>query len=359
MNTFFSGLGTIIGLELRQRVRGAAWYVLLGVFFVLVGLVTLGTITATNLFGDTGAGQTLYSTVIYFVLLLATLVAPALSGNAINGERDAGTLATTQVTLISTGQIILGKFVAAWITALAFLLASVPALVVSLVVGRVPLSTILISLGILAIEVGVVAAIGVGLSGLLTRPILSIVVTYLVVAALSVGSLIAFGLIGLVNASKVTNTYVGLNYDGPIDPETGLPEDLTCMPPIVETYSVPRFDRVWGVLAANPYVILADAAAPAYNAEEVATGNYRNDLFSSIQWAVRSAQIAPPLETGYNECEEQNYEGETQGDIVAKTVPVWWVGLAIHLVLAALALVGAWLKLRTPARKLSTGTRIA
>ncbi|MDF2667680.1 MAG: ABC-type transport system [Microbacterium sp.] len=35
-------LGTVIGIELRQRVRSVGWYVLLGVFFViLVGVLVL------------------------------------------------------------------------------------------------------------------------------------------------------------------------------------------------------------------------------------------------------------------------------------------------------------------------------
>ena len=35
-------LGTIVGIELRQRVRSIAWYVLLGVFaLILLGLLLL------------------------------------------------------------------------------------------------------------------------------------------------------------------------------------------------------------------------------------------------------------------------------------------------------------------------------
>jgi len=357
VKNFFSGLGTIIALELRQRVRGVAWYVLLGVFFFLVGVVTLAVWVISGTFQDgLGVGSPLYSSVIYFVLLLGTLVAPALSGNSINGDRDTGTLATTQVTLVSTAQIILGKFVAAWITALAFLAVAVPFLLFALFRGNVEVSTIVISLVVLALEVGVVAAIGVGLSGLLTKPILSIVVTYLVVAALSIGTLIAFSLLGLANTSEQRSTYTSLDYSGEIDPETGLPEDLRCLPPQTSTNNIPRFDYFWGVLAANPYVLLADAAAPSYSGDE-----YPADLFGGIQLGARSAQIAPDLDVTYDECENPGYynEGEQPSEIIAKTVPSWFAGLVIHLVLAAVALGGAWFKLRTPARTLSSGTRIA
>ena len=35
-------VATVVGMELRQRLRSRGWYVLLGVFFVVVGAVTLG-----------------------------------------------------------------------------------------------------------------------------------------------------------------------------------------------------------------------------------------------------------------------------------------------------------------------------
>ena len=48
-----------------------------------------------------------------------------------------------------------------------------------------------------------VAAFGVGLSGILNRPLFSVVTTYLVVAALTVGTLIAFGLGGSAVRTEV------------------------------------------------------------------------------------------------------------------------------------------------------------
>src|SRR5690606_36693317 len=65
--SFLSGLWTVASIELRQRVRGVAWYVLLGVFFLLVLLVTAVAMAALSWQEDTGGA--LYSVVIYFVLL--------------------------------------------------------------------------------------------------------------------------------------------------------------------------------------------------------------------------------------------------------------------------------------------------
>lgn len=359
MTGFLQGLWLVVTLDLRQRVRTAAWYVLLGVFVVLVLAVTVLLVFATNAMFDGGGG--VFSTIVFFVLLLGTLVSPALSANAINGERDAGTLATTQVTLVTTAQIVLGKWLAAWITALAFLAAALPFLIFAVALGEVPASTVAVSTFVTALELGVVAAIGVGLSGVLTRPLFSVAVTYLVVAALSIGTLIAFGLGGASVQSEVraTNTYVDWSK---VDAD-GVPpgEDPPCLPPQVSTYEVPRFDFVWGFLAANPYVVVADAAPGSF--DEFGSPN---DLFGWIAVGVRTAQHAPDFETEFDECANWTPAGamfpddsETPREIYDRSVPSWFVGLGIHVLLAAGALTWAVQRTRTPAHRLPRGSRIA
>lgn len=350
MSAFVTGVGVILSLELRQRVRTIGWYVLLGVFVALVALVTVVLSIALGGFGATdGGGGGVYSTIIYFVLLLGTLVAPALSGNAINGDRDAGTLATTQVTLITTGELIVGKFLAAWITALAFLAAAVPFLVYASVVGQLSAATISVSILILAVELGVVAAIGVGLSGLVAQPLFSVVLSYLTVAALSLGTLIAFTLGGLAVQTEVTRiTSVATSYDSSGNP-------TSCLPPTTQSNPTPRFDLFWGALAANPYVLLADAVPANFD-----NNGYPSDLFSQAKVGLRSAQITPESRIVYDECSgalEQT--PPTAREVVDSTTPGWFVGLVIHIVLAAGALTGAWARTRTPAARLSRGSRIA
>ncbi|TFB91172.1 ABC transporter permease [Cryobacterium sp. TMT1-3] len=373
---FLTGLWLIVTLELRQRVRGVSWYVLLGVFMLLVGIVTFLLWLATSAWLSGGGG--VFSTIIFFVLLLGTLVSPALSGNAVNGDREAGTLATTQVTLISTGQLVLGKFLAAWITALAFLAAALPFLIFAVVLGEVSLATIAVSVLVLAAELGVIAAVGVGLSGILTRPLFSIVLTYLVVAALSLGTLIAFALLGTATQQQATsvNYYV---VSSTFDEATGRQSDIVCSTAETTTFDVARFDYYWWILAANPYVVVADAAPGTFNDD-----GYPTDLFGQIAVGVRSAQAPPELFTESNGCEEAAqssfndgrytdgsfsdggmYSGQTYGtgptsqEIYDGAVPSWFIGLTMHLLLGAGALTWAWRRTRTPALHLSAGSRIA
>ncbi|MCW4457196.1 ABC transporter permease [Microbacterium sp. MPKO10] len=358
----FRGLGLIIGLELRQRVRGVAWYVLIGVFVALVAIVTLLLWFTTHTWstdGADGAGGWLYSLIIYFVLLLGTLATPALSGNAVNGERDAGTLATTQVTLVSTTQIVLGKFVAAWIASLAFLVASLPFVIVAFVLGNLDVGTVVVSFLVLAAELGVLAAIGVALSAIVTRPLFSIVLSYLVVAALSVGTLIAFGLLGSVTTSTATETYIGFEADE-YDDATGEPIDPVCQEPRTHTYDVPRFDYYWGILAANPYVVIADAAPGGFDTHGTPT-----NLFSALSSGVRSLQTPPVLDSVRDICNGgapgATYLADqpTPEEVHDAAVPSWFVGLGIHVLVAAGALWWAIARTRTPAKRLPTGSRVA
>lgn len=360
MTGFLQGLWLVVTIDLRQRTRTVAWYVLLGVFVLLVLAVTVLLVFATDALFAGGGG--VFSTIVFFVLLLGTLVSPALSANAINGERDSGTLATTQVTLVSTTQIVLGKWLAAWITALAFLAAAVPFLAFAVALGEVPAATIVVATLVTAVELGVVAAIGVGLSGVLTRPLFSVAVTYLVVAALSIGTLIAFGLGGAAVQSEVRAT--NRSVDWAAVERDGVPpgEEAPCLPSETYTYPTPRFDYVWGFLAANPYVVVADAAPGSFDEQ-----GDPNDVFGWIATGVRQAQHAPELEIEYDECAAWTPSGSIAPDddwerpqqVYDRSVPSWFVGLGIHLLLAAGALAWAVQRTRTPAQRLARGSRIA
>ncbi len=354
-------LGTVIGIDLRQRVRSVGWYVLLGIFAVV--LLALLTLSFSSFSLSDGGNGWFYSLVIMFVLLLVLLVSPTLSGSAVNGDRDAATLAPVQVTLVTTTEIVLGKFLAAWISGLAFLVVALPFLVIATFAGELNPAVIASSLGILVLEVGVVAAIGVGVSAIVARPVFSVAATYLLVAALTIGTLIAFGLGGTALRTEQTVTTRDVDWNAiPVGCDPYLPNDGTECPSLEEigctttsyTSEMPRFDRVWGVLAANPFVILADATPPTYDAY----GN-PSDLFSQIASGVRIAQIPPEATMSYDSCTNASLPTDSTEDRIAGTVPSWFVGLFLQLVLAGGLLAWGIARTRTPARRLPPGTRIA
>ncbi|AIY01997.1 hypothetical protein ART_2398 [Arthrobacter sp. PAMC 25486] len=376
----------VVGMELRQRLRSRGWYIMLVIWFGLIWLVTALTWISWKAqsnyqtdFGGigqdaavVGPGPLIFEAVLAFVLLFGLLVAPAFSANAISGDRAAGTLAIMQVTLLRPGQLLWGKFLASWFAALAFLVVSVPFLIFGIAQGGLGAGYILVALLLLAIELGVVCALGVGISALANRPLFSIVVTYLTVAALAFGTLIAFGLgMMLSNGTVAANQmhYKGAEmYQG--EPDSGLednekemypapprPADITdenaeyaCFGPLVEQ-PAPRSERVAWMLGMNPFVVVADAI-PYPERSATSTQYYSTGLFESISQGARYAQAGP-------EATYMCANGKVVTGYLEQKLPLWPLGLGLQLLVAAGILALGWRALRTPAGKLPKGTRVA
>ncbi|RJU02067.1 hypothetical protein D6T65_05495 [Arthrobacter frigidicola] len=357
-----SAVGTVFGLEMRQRLRGRAWYIMLAVWFVVIGAVFLLALATMGSYMDIGA--MLFDLVVGFVLFFGLLVAPGLSANAVNGDRAAGTLAVLQVTLLTPGQLLAGKWLASWVGSLAFLVLSAPFIFWALALGGVPASEAFISLGMLALELGLVCAIGVGVSAIANRPLFSIVATYMLVALLSLGTLITFGLSTalVMEEAEVTSSYYSYPMqnedfdDQSPEPQPGDPECIT--ETLVQT--VAHTERITWMLAANPFVVVADAVPYSRSTPDAGQSgdfgyveNYRPPgVMEGISQQVRDFQAGPD----YNvTC------AESQG--LARDVddkfPIWPLGLLLQSLLAGGLLVLGYRRLRTPVRRLAQGTRIA
>lgn len=357
---YAAGVKDVVVLELKQRLRSRGWYIMLAIWFLLTGLVTWLTWASWDASQaaqraysgftpeQTGPGSMIFEVVLAFVLIFALLVAPALSANAVNGDRAGGTLAILQVTLLQPGQILWGKFFAAWFAALGFLVASTPFLVIGVALGGMTPGHVLVALLMLAVEVGIVCAVGVGISALAGRPLFSIVVTYLAVAGLVFGTLISFGLgTGLTQGTIMANQAQYREYqplrEGPVEPA------YTCSGPLREQ-PVMRTERVAWLLAMNPYVVVADAIP--YPDRTGQQGFSSVGAIESISQGARYAMAGPE---GTYPCAN----GEAKPQYLAQTTPLWPLGLGLQFVLAGLLMWLGWRSLRTPAHRLARGTRIA
>jgi len=165
------------------------------------------------------------------------------------------------------------------------------------------------------------------------------------VFALTVGTLIAFGL-----ATALTTETAQQTYQVPrLDPETG-----TEIPGQYEeqtlTTQQSRPDRVWPLLTPNPFVILADAA-PRLPAPTDASGRELPrplDPLGELGDAVREARRAPFPPAAYVELPDRADPG-----------PLWPYGLVFDLLLAGGAVLVTVRRLRTPTRRLPRGVRVA
>lgn len=362
--SFRTAVRTVFVLEMKQRLRGRGWYWMLGVWFVVIAFIFVlatGVLEATD-----NEGGILFDLIVGFVLFFGLLVSPGLSANAVNGDRAGGTLAILQVTLLTPGQLLLGKWLASWVGSLAFLIASSPFIFWALALGGVNAQEAVVSLLMLAVELGVVCAIGVGVSALANRPLFSIVTTYMLVALLAIGTLIVFGLSSMLVMEERTMTTSYYTYPESSLDEMGVPEPQAEMECITQTYQtqVPRTEYITWILAANPFVVVADAVPytteglPEDSGTEMGYGEpvggsyYSPGVMETISQGVRAAQAGPDFE---QTCEEsqQALRPLPQG------TPIWPLGLGVQVALAAGLLLLARRKLTTPARRLSQGTRIA
>lgn len=354
------GVRTVAALELRQRVRSSRWKTALVVWFVVVGVITLlagGVLTLFSASATTSAsaGAVLFAVVTGLVLGLGLLVTPTLASTAVNGDRAAGTLATLQVTLLSPAEIAAGKLLAAWASACAFLVVSLPFFGIALVMGGVPVAVLPRVVVLIALLLAAVCGMGLGWSTLAARPAGSTVLTFVTVAALTVFTPVFFGLTYpfLSTAQEVQVYGVPDSYWEQMDDETGdLPADPVCELTVQER-PVARTEWTWWLPAVNPFAVVADGALPG--AVDTPPG-------SPVQMVREGSQALRDLRLGapdvYDECWA---EEDTSHAVPLRegAGPVWPFGLAVNLLLGAAGFVVAVRRLRTPQHALPRGTRVA
>ena len=358
-----SGIATVARQEFRLRIRAGRWRLLLVLFFLLLlGFTALLRSGLSNLAPDQDAfrGTVLYGGLMLFVLGLALLVVPALAAQSVNGDRERGTLAVLQVTRLSAGDIALGKLAAAWGTSLVFLLLTAPLVVYAMTQGGVPVGRLIVVTLVLTLLLGTVCALSLCLSSLLSRTTTSGVLAYLSVFALTIGTLIVFGLATAVTAERYTESFevtcpTRAELQGV--PPTEQDAIIARCTPGTETFEATRTrtDRTWWLLAPNPFVVLADAAPalppPSENFGFVNGQVPGNDLdpLGQIGRQVRDLRDPQP----------QFFEGPPTAAPPPESKPVWPTGLAVNVLLGVGAVVLTTRRLRTPSRNLPKGQRVA
>jgi ABC-2 type transport system permease protein len=343
------GVRTVAVLELRQRVRSSRWKLSLVVWMLVIGGLT-ALIHLTLNSAETGdpsfnddpvTGAVMFGVIVFLVLSLGTLVSPALSATSVNGDRNAGILATMQSTLLTPAELAVGKLLAAWTSALTLLATALPFVLWAYLVGGTPVGRLIVTLILLALTLLVVCAIG------LARTSGSAVLTYLTVTFLGLGLPLLFGLtVPLITSTETVPRRESV--------EVGQSGDVTssrCQTRNVTSEQV-HTERSWWLLAASPYVVVSDAAPTP-------SGRSYDDPLTSIRSAVRAARLGPePIEdwcgddvTDQMLAQRQNREADLPA--------TWPYGLGADLLVGAGFLVITVRRLRTPTGRLPRGTRIA
>ena len=370
------GVRTIAVLELRQRLRTSRWPVVIGIWFLVIGAVAGLTWWAVSSQPggpaatlSTDRGTTLYDVVLFFVLGLGMLVVPSLTATSINGDRERGVLATMQTTLLTSADIVVGKLVAAWTISLAFLLAASPFLVWAWVAGGVEVGRMLLAVTVLAFVLAVVCSLGLMFSTLTARTISSAVLTYLAVAALTFGTVIAFLLsIPIMSTQQSVRVKVVPDSWYQEHQPTTAGEKIAVQPMPADCVYVNReqtilhTERTWWLLALNPFVVVADAAPSRKQMNYI-----QFEPLQMISDGARTARMGSTADS-LNECwpeldpnrgADYGAQQQVERDRLNRVHAVWPYGFVFLGVLGAASTWVAVRRLRTPIRKLPRGTRIA
>jgi ABC-type transport system involved in multi-copper enzyme maturation permease subunit len=304
----------------------ASWFVGLVLFS---WLLSVSTSRSSSLDGH--RGDVLFGGLQLFMLGLALFIVPALTSQSVNGDRERGRLGVLQVTEVSSFDIIGGKLLAAWGTAGVFVAVSAPITIWALVEGGISVVQVVVVTLVMLLLLGIICAIGLGLSALLARSTTSSVLTYVAVFVLALGTIILAGLVTAVESSSSPDQSHG---------------------------------DAWYLVAPNPFVILADAAPSApliHNCYSVSNGQLQNgqsrggstfcqtsvqtgDVLGGIRMSIRSLETTNSLD-GDN--------GQQSGGAI------WPYGLSFDLLVAIGLLWAAVRSLATPKRRLPKGVRLA
>jgi hypothetical protein len=207
--------------------------------------------SSVNSFGDTGVsqiattGRTIFEWLVFFMLLLVLFLVPGFTSGAIAGERERQTLVPLQITLLRPRSILFGKIAASLAFLALLVVATIPLLSVSYLIGGVTITEV-VKAAALVLATGVVlACLTAAVSTFMKRVQAATVIAYGLTLALTLGTFLAYGSAALVDRSRGTD-------------EANPPVALLLPNPLVATADVLGHDSGTGIADASPFQGIKD-----------------------------------------------------------------------------------------------------
>jgi ABC-2 type transport system permease protein len=238
---FIASISTIMVKELRSRMRGRRAFVVLTVYLGLLALIAYGSyaIIAPNArnqaFGFGGPtfanasaiiGQTIFSIISIFQLILVCFIAPAFTAGQISSEREKQTLDLLISTPLRPGAIVVGKLLAALAFVGLMIVAAIPISAIVLMYGGASIDDIVRQQVVLLATALGFGAVGLFFSALLKRTQAATVLTYCAVLALGLGTVMLF-IFWTVVANRDPADF------GQLGPAKRAPEQIVYLNPMV------------------------------------------------------------------------------------------------------------------------------
>jgi ABC-2 type transport system permease protein len=198
----------VFDLELRRLFRRRRTYAFLGIYLTILGLGTwLAYVVLHGLhrlpdLGFMPIGKVMFAAIFLLQLGWFSVFVPGLAAGSIAGERERQTLDLLLATPLTPGRIVAGKFAAGFGLAVLLLLAALPLLSLSFLMGAVAVEEVLVATAMLLALI--VALCGVGLYA-------SALVRSALAATLVANSLVFLGLVIVPGIIGVPLTIFGLS----------------------------------------------------------------------------------------------------------------------------------------------------
>ena len=332
---FGSSVVTIMVKELRSRMRGRRAFIVLTVYLAILALITYGVyvVVAPNAANITGGGfggfggqanasaligQSIFTLLSIFQLILVCFIAPAFTAGQISLEREKQTLDLLISTPMRPGAIVIGKLAAALAFVVLMIVAAIPITAIVLMYGGASIDDIVRQQIVLLATALLLGAVGLFYSALLKRTQAATVLTYITLLALTLGTTMLF-IFWTVVANQDSNGFVGANNDR-------APEQL---------------------MYANPGVAMLDVVS---NTEPGGFGGISRVL-ADLRGAAPN-EFGGPVECRGDVCQPVEDGVPVDGGVVRAAAPgsgYWWPRIALTFVALSALLTLAATRLVVPA----------
>jgi ABC-type transport system involved in multi-copper enzyme maturation permease subunit len=194
-------LNPVLARELKERMRRKRSGFVLTVYLVLLSgalwLLYLGASAAgadgPGVLRLASLGRAAFQTLLFAMLILVCFIVPGLAAGGVAGERERQTLVPLQVTLLRPSSILFGKLAASLAFVVFLVVAALPLIGVSFLLGGVEPGEVVRGVGMVLAVATTVAALALTCSTLMRRVQGATVLSYALVAFLIGGTFIAFG----------------------------------------------------------------------------------------------------------------------------------------------------------------------
>lgn len=194
-------LNPVLARELKERMRRRRSAVVLTVYLLVLAAVlwllylgaSVAEVDGPGVLRLASLGRAVFQTLLFFMLLLVCFIVPGLCAGGIAGERERQTLVPLQVTLLRPRSILLGKLAASLAFVSLLVVASLPLIGVSFLLGGVEAGEVLRGVAMVLVVAATLGCLALTCSTLLRRTQGATVVSYALVLFLVAGTFIGFG----------------------------------------------------------------------------------------------------------------------------------------------------------------------